>query len=169
MIDGKGIFEKLKGKGGRLIFFIGIVGIALIFLSSFLPKEAESEPVAAIPEADSYCLTLEEKIKELVKSITGSERISVAVTLECGRQYVYADEGKSSENGQKNDTQQSYAIIKGADGEESGLLVTEYMPTVRGVAIVCDAFSDDTKERVLSAVCAALDISEKKIFVTQYA
>ena len=169
MIEGKDILLRLKGKGGKLIFIIGIIGIALIFLSSFLGKEETAAPASAITDSESYCLLLEDKIKELVKSITGSERISVAVTLENGRQYIYADEGKSSENGQKNDTQQSYAIIKGADGEETGLLVTEYMPTVRGVAIVCDAFSDDTKERVLSAVCAALDISEKKIFVTQYA
>ena len=160
--------EFFKTKGARLIIALGILGISLIFLSSLkqdTPKTLENEKT----ENGDYCLMLEQKIEEIVKSITGSERVSVIVTLESGTQYIYADEGKTSESENKNDNQQTYTIIKGENGEETGLLVTEYMPTVRGIAIVCDAFTPDAKERVLEAVKAALDISERKIYVTQYA
>ena len=167
-MDGRFILDKLKGKGAKVIFILGIIGIALIFLSSFIPEKEDSAAKVPSP-SEEYCALLEEKVVKIVKSITGSERVSVIITLENGTQYIYADEGKSSEKGEKNDSQQTYAIVRGADGEESGLLVTEYMPTVRGVAIVCDAYTPDAKESVTAAVVAALDISEKKIFVTQYA
>ena len=166
MAELKEAFKSLKGKGGKIIILLGIIGIILIFISS-LNDQKSPAPSKSDDSVTSYCETLEGKIGEIVKSITGSERVSVIITLESGTQYVYADEGRSIDSGDKNDTQQTYAIIKGENGGESGLLVTEYMPVIRGVAIVCDAFTPDAEARVLAAVKAALDISEKKIYVTQ--
>lgn len=168
MTDFKTALSSFKGKGGKIIILLGIIGIILIFLSSLADKGDSPTPQGGAPVSE-YSEMLEVKITEIVKSITGSERVSVIVTLESGSQYVYADEGRSIDSGDKNDTEQTYAIIKGENGGESGLLVTEYMPVIRGVAIVCDAFTPDAKERVTAAVKAALDISERKIYVTQYA
>ncbi len=169
MIDREKIMEKLKGRGGKIVFILGVVGIILIYLSSFLPKGAEKSEVKKTFTTAEYCALLESKVSEIVVGITGSKKVSVVITLDTGNQYVYADEGRSTTTAESNDTQQSYTIIKSSDGEENGLLVTEYMPTVRGVAIVCDAVFEDTEESVRAAVMAALDISNKKIYVTKYA
>ena len=164
------IIEKLKGRGGRIILILGLCGIALIFLSSLIP-EKEKETVGSVVSetSDEYCRSLESKVSEIVGGITGSERVSVAITLDCGKQYGYADEGRTTESGGGNNREQNYAIVRSSDGGENGLLVTEYMPTVRGVAIVCAPVSKETEQRVCDAVMAALDISAKKIYVTQYA
>ena len=47
-------------------------------------------------------------------------------------------------------------------------MVTEYMPTVRGVAVVCNITGADMEERIRAALMAALDIQNKKIYVTGY-
>ncbi len=169
MIDYKSVIQRFKGKGGKIIFFLGLAGILLIYLSSVLPQDEKKTVAVTGDSASAYCAELEDKVRELVSGITGSKNISVIITLDSGKQYVYADEGRTTTTDDSDDRQQSYTIIKSADGEENGLLVTEYLPQVRGVAIVCDALSSEAEERVRSAVMSALDISSKKIYVTQYA
>ena len=93
---------------------------------------------------------------------------NILVTLDTGSQYVYADEGRQTVTEKGNDTEQSYSIIKSSGGGENGLLVTEYMPTVRGVAVVCNITGADMEERIRAALMAALDIQNKKIYVTGY-
>ncbi len=169
MNEGKNILEFLKGRAGKVVFFLGIAGVVLIYLSSLMPKSEKPKRVAVSETSEAYCAELEGKIAALVKSITGSKRVSVAITLDAGKQYVYADEAKNSQNSGGGTSEQNYIIIRSENGDESGLLVTEYQPTVRGVAIVCSRLSAVWREDILAAVCAALDISERKIYVTQYA
>ena len=38
MNDGKNTLEFLKGRAGKLVFILGLVGVVLIYLSSMLPK-----------------------------------------------------------------------------------------------------------------------------------
>lgn len=169
MISIDNIREKLQGKGKKIILILGIAGIILIYLSSLTPKSTRKSEVNTEEASAQYCALLESKVSELVTGITGSKKVSVAITLDTGSQFVYADEGRETKTENTDDRQQSYTIIKSSDGEESGLLVTEYMPTVRGVAIVCDILGADTEEKVRAAVMAALDIQNKKIYVTGYA
>lgn len=163
------LLEKLKGRGRKVVIILGIAGILLIFLSSVLPSGGKKTADTSAGDTEQYCKMLEQKVALIVGGITGSDDVSVAVTLDCGKQYIYADEGRQSEDEDSNNREQSYAIIRSSDGGENGLLVTEYMPTVRGVAIVCSPVSPETEQRVCDAVMAALDISSKKIYVTQYA
>ena len=159
--------ERLKNGKGKIIFIIGIVGILLIYLSSFIGDKGEE--VANIEDnADGYCQALEKEITELVRVITGSRRVSVVITLDSGKQCVYADEGRTTKSDTTDDREQSYIIVRSSDGEEKGLLVTEYMPTVRGAAIVCGNLTTETEEKIRAAVTAALDISNKKVFITSY-
>ena len=170
MNEDKNILEKLKGKSGKIVFLLGVAGILLIFLSSLLPKaDGKKETADSADITERYCQELEEKVSRLVKGITGSKRVSVVITLDSGKQYVYADEGRHSQSDSGDSGEQSYTIIRSSDGEENGLLVTEYQPIVRGVAIVCSSLGVQKSDAVSAAVCAALDISERKVYVTQYA
>lgn len=155
-----------KGKG-KFIFLVGIAGILLIYLSSVLGGDRTEKAVTA-DSSREYCEQLKSETEELVKGITGSKRVSVVITLDSGKQYVYADEGKTVKSDTDDDREKSYTIIRSSDGDENGLLITEYMPTVRGVAIVCESLSAEGEERVRSAVSAALDISSKRIYITSY-
>ena len=168
--DENGILGRLKGKTGKIIFFLGLAGILLIYLSSFFSSgDTPAEPDVKDDVTAEYCQALERKVGDLVRGITGSKSVSVVITLDSGKQFVYADEGRESQSESGDDREQSYIIVRSSNGEESGLLVTEYMPIVRGVAIVTNGLTAQKRAEISAAVCAALDISERKVYVTQYA
>lgn len=161
----------LKFHKGKLLLIIGIVGIALIGISSFLPSNTEKQTKGQSLNTENYLNKLEQKVKKTVCSITGNNQVSVAITLENSVEYSYADEVKSdttektqsggTDKTDKNETQ--YITVKLADGSESALLVTEYMPQVRGVTVVCTG--TDRSEDIENALMAMLGVSSRRICV----
>lgn len=175
--------EKLFGgeKSGKIILIVGICGIALIFLSSILPKNKQSEPVKNENEklVETYVYEMEQKLSEMVQSISGGEKAQVIITLESGYEYIYANDTKQSNDSteeavnenfktkQTDDTQQNYVIVKDKNGSEVALKVTEYTPRVKGVVIVCERGNDDDMaQRITNAVTVALGLPSTSVYVT---
>ena len=170
----KGIFEKVKNP--KIIVIIGLLGIVLIFLSSLFsdddstPTLDSTEPIST----ERYCNLLEEKVKGIVYNITGDKKAFVAITLESGIRYSYADalqsdntvsSGKESEHSSES-TVQSYITVKTSDGGEKALIVTEYMPEVKGVAVICKGGdSEQLSQKIENAVTAALNITSKRVYI----
>lgn len=168
-------------KGATIIFIIGLVGIALICLSSLLTNNKNtnsSKTESTVFDMDSYTQQLENRLKSLVDEINGTEGSTVLVTIESGPEYIYAKKEKqsadTSESSKTDGYQKStadegeneYIIIETKDGEEA-LLVTELAPKVKGVAVVCKNGNNSTvAERIKSAIATALNISANKISVT---
>ena len=168
----KKYLEKLKNP--RVLIIIGVVGIALIFLSSFIPENPKSTKALEEFSAEEYKEALEKDIARLVKSISGSRRVTVVITLESGMNYQYADnleESDESKNdnlntAEKSETKQSYITVKNADGSEQAILISRQMPEIRGVAIVC-AGGDNAalNEKIQNAVMSALNITSKRVYI----
>ena len=169
--------EKIKNP--RIPVLIGIIGIILICLSSFMGggENHQEEKVTSAESltAEEYRIQLEESIAEMVKSITGNDNAKVVITLESGIKYSYADikEGTSANKTESNVTSSSnelketYITVKTADGGEQALLVTTEMPEIRGVAIVCEGGDNELiNEKIKNAVTAALNITSKRIYIT---
>lgn len=173
--------DKLK----NIIIVAGLIGIALIFLSSFLksPSKQENKPDETVSRisADEYAKQLEGSLSDIISSIQGAGTTKVLVTLENGKETKYATEEKSNSeiteektNGETTKTQQSgdseskYITVRGADGSEQALLVTEIQPTVKGVVVVCSGGGDPVvQQRIIDAVTTALNISSKRVCVTK--
>ncbi len=183
------IFAKMKEafsgkKKGKALFIIGLSGILLIYLSTFLEGGKQTQKASTEPASmtsTQYCAELEEKVKRLVEGITGNDNVQVAVTLDTGVQYLYTDENKKSgtdsnetasgvlKSESTESTEQTYVTVKSADGGEEALLRTEYMPTVRGVAVVCDGLTNEAANEITNAIMAALDITSKRVYVVGHA
>ena len=165
--------EKLKNP--KILIIIGIVGILLIFISSFTKDTTENRKTSETEiTAEEYRANLETDIKKIVKEITGSKRVEVIVTLESGIRYKYADirEGVKSDKTENDSTSTSselkegYITVKTADGGEEALLVTRQMPEVRGVAIVCTGGDDPyLAEKIENTVTAALNITSQRVHI----
>ena len=171
----KKLTEFLKDKkSGKLLFIVGIVGIVLIYLSTFFSKESETT-TQIIEQKVSFSATeykedLEKQIKEMVLAISGDANAIVTITLDTEMTYVYADEKKQNNESGSNTvtawTEQTYITVTDSEGGERPLVVTTYMPRVRGVAIVCNCKTAKTEEKIQGAVMAALDITSRKIFIS---
>lgn len=163
----------------KLLIIVGLCGIVLIFISSLFlndnTKEQSSKISAETYSVEEYCQTLEKDVKNIVTGITGDRNPTVVITLESGIRYSYvsADEtDTSSSTGNTSDQlseskKQSYITIKTADGGEQALVVTEIMPQIRGVAIICDGGNTElVVEKVKNAVTAALNITSKRVYIS---
>lgn len=171
-------FRKLAG--GKRLVIIGIIGIALIGVSSFFPqnkKENVQTPTAQSIDAEEYKASVQKQIKEIVEGLTGDKKARVIITLETGIRREYArdtEEGsseKNNENGSDSttDKKKKAITVKTSDGSEEALIVTEYMPQIRGVAIVCDISGNEhIKEAITDAVTAALGITSKRVYIGGY-
>lgn len=165
------VAEILKNKNTvKVLFIAGIVGIVLIFLSSVIPREEQPQIISsenAFSE-DEYTEKLEAKLRQIVQGICGDSSAIVTVTLDTGIVYEYADETKK--NNAEDDTktsqesEQTYITVKDADGKETPLIITSYMPKVRGVSVICNA-DDGQAQEIKNAACAALNISSRKIYI----
>lgn len=176
----KNYLEKLRGavfsnkKLSALIILLA-VGAALIFLLGD-NKTVETSEEVKYSDSD-YCAELEEKIKNIVTAITSDKDCIVAVTLETGSEYIYADQkstdtdlSKEGADGEKvkesEKSKQEYIIVKSEGGGEKPLIVTEKKPSVRGVAIVSSGITEQKEAGILNAVSSVLGISSRKISIT---
>lgn len=170
----KNITEKLKNP--KLLIICGMCGIVLIYLSSIISPVQKDDTAGSSPSmsAEQYRKQLEEGVRSVVESITGSKKVTVVITLESGIRYTYADSTDANsqiktESGSQSESSQSkksFITVRTADGGEQALLVTETMPEVRGVAIVCEGGDNQqTAEKIENAVMAALGITSKRVYI----
>ena len=170
----------LKGnKKIGVLILLGIIGIIFIAFGSAEGK-AETDANEVQKQSDiEYCAQLEDKIKELVIAITGSDTCVVAVTLENSGEYVYADqntvdlnqtEDKASDTvatKESRKSEQEYIIVEGKDGNQTALVVTEKKPSVRGVAIVSGGINNMNYDTVSSCISSMLGIPSRKISISE--
>ena len=163
-------FLKTK-KLDRIIFIAGIAGIALIFSSTLFPqkeKQKEETKVASF-SAEEYCQMVEGKVKDIVVGIAGDTSPVISVALETGINFVYADETKQNTQNENDrtseETEQTYKIVTQSDGTETPLILTEQMPKIRGIAIVCKTNSENQEEEIKNAVMAAFDLTSKRVYI----
>lgn len=163
-----------SGKGRRIIIAVGIIGILLIWLSSFLPEKKDKDRAGTGSiTADRFVAETEQKLKSIIDGIEGAGPCRVMVTLENGVEYVYAveqdintDRKEDSDSiSQRDDTKESIIVVDTGDGRQ-GLLVTEIQPTVKGVVVVCRGGDQPlVQQRITDAVTTALNISSKRVCV----
>ena len=170
--------EKIKNitKNPKLLIAVGLCGILLVFLSSLFSSGYKKETVSVSSEqsTEQYRVGLEQSIKEIVSQISGDSAPTVVITLESGIRYSYAsaDETDTSSSGQtsgesRESKKQSFITVKTADGGEQPLVVTEIMPEVRGVAIICNGGNSQAiAEKIENAVTAALNITTKRVYIS---
>lgn len=167
-----------KVTGGKKLAVIGIAGILLIGLSSFLPQKKQADEIL-YPSVDAgeYKNQLEEQIKEIVVGLTGDKKAKVIITLETGVRREYAGETQDSTSEKSDsvgsntstDKKKKAITVRTSDGSEEALVITEYMPQIRGVAIVCSSGDNEQiKTAINGAVTAALGITSKRVYVGGY-
>lgn len=169
-------FKDNKKKSGLLV--VGILGVLLIIFSGLFSDSKGNEIINTDSENNPtyYENLICQKIEKIVSDMLGGGKVSVIVTLENGTEYVYANEIKNdteksedlsnSKTEESGSVQESFLIVKDSVGNESALVIKEKMPTVRGVAVVCDGGETaNVSNAVKKAIIAVLDVKEENICV----
>ncbi|MDD6396368.1 MAG: hypothetical protein PUB37_09365 [Firmicutes bacterium] len=166
----------------KLILAIGLAAIIVIFLSDYFTgntKQTSSESKSYSISYEDYSAQLEARLTEMISSVDGAGETKVMVTLECGTEYVYASQQKttsamsenSDANGKKSRDEKSTGeeniiLIDGDKGEEP-IILKEMTPTIAGVVVVCSgADNAQVKQRIVDIVTTALGTSSNRVCVT---
>ena len=134
--------------------------MALILLSELFPAKVPAAPQAVSPEEGTYKTQLEQQLTELIEQVQGAGKTTVMLTLESGEETVYALDTLSGQT----QTQQTHVLLD--DG--TALEQTVYLPTICGVAVVCEGGGDvRVASRITELVGALLDVPSNRVCVEQ--
>lgn len=163
------IFSEKKIK---IIVFIGIIGMLLIMVSSFIPqKEKVEENPVQFDYYENYKSETEKSLEELLKSIYGVGEVKVMLTLQSTEHYIYAEENKSVESSDvssSNEQNENKLVKIENGGQESALVKHINLPEISGVVVVCEGGDNArTCECIYRSVSTALGIPTSKIYVTK--
>lgn len=177
-LDIKKMLQKANKK--NLLFLLGILGIALIFLSEFSFQRTDQMPDAAQEtsfDSESYTARLQKQLEETIRQIDGAGETRVMVTLESGEQTVYAYAEKTGTDytqtgeekvSEKSTYQNDYIMVDDENGNKKALEQTTLEPEVKGVAVVCQGGDDImVVKRVTELVSVLLGVSTNRICVTK--
>lgn len=164
-------------KNPKLLIAFGVFGLILLIIPTFLgtsKKESGKSNSENTIKTEEYRKNLQEEVLKIVKSISGDKKATVVITLENSVKYSYADSldtqssnscGTNTQN-ESSSSSKTYLTVRNDDGSETPLIVTEIMPEVRGVAIVCEGGDDAIlAEKISNAVKAALNITSKRVYI----
>jgi stage III sporulation protein AG len=172
---------KLPAKLPMWLLVAGAAGVLILLLVPFGTGKAETAPAKELEQTtvEEYRTQLEGELTELLSSIEGVSEISLMITLESAGENVYATEKRASVNllsdslsgSQKrvenqNDSEDSYIILKSADGSESAILVKQLQPVVKGAAIVCKGADNEIiRQKIIETTAIALDLTTNRVSV----
>lgn len=163
--------------GRRILIAIGLIGILLIGLSSFLSNGTKNRAKQgkSVKTAEEFVVDTEQRLTEIIGSIEGAGDCRVMVTLENSVEYIYAVEQDintdrqedSNRISEREDNRESVIIVDTENGRQ-GLLVTEIQPTVKGVVVICEGGDQPVvQQRIVNTLTTVLNISSKRVCVTK--
>ena len=149
----------------RCIVCCGLLGMLCILMSSFLPeKKAEQKPVT---NAESYRISLETQLHDLLEAMEGVGEVKVLVTLTGGEEYRYAKAGENSVSDSQTRNSMTYVTV--GSGREA-LLESVANPAITGVVVACTGGSSPVvQETVYRAVSVVCGLPAGQVYVTKLA
>ena len=126
----------------KLIIIVGIIGILLLFLSSYIEMGVPLNSDDKEFSVTTYSTEIQSDLEEVISKIDGAGETYVLLTMENSVEYVYL--------------------------EDSNTKTKEIEPHIRGVLVVCKGGDDPVEiERVTNAVTKLLDISTAKVCIAK--
>lgn len=145
-------------KGIRIIIVLLILAIVFIFAGNNIGKDSETDKSVHNIVREDYEREVEERISGIVSEIGGISEVSVMVTLESTVNYSYAENA--------SDGKSEYVTVRDKDGNESGVILSENMPNIRGVAVVCKGGEVPGKKlEIIKLVSSLLALPENRVYV----
>lgn len=167
--DALTLILKNDSKKVKVIVAIGLVGIILIALSSLFQSNDKTKEVSDDSSVDysNYSKETEQKLTDIISSISGVGECKVMITFETGSENVYATDSEQKNDENSTDSKDEYVLYNSSNGEKA-LLIKEKYPTVKGVSVVCDGGDNvEVREEVINTVTSLFNISTNRVSVSK--
>lgn len=161
----------MKKSGKLWVALAGVaIGVGLLLFGGQVDLSGQDgdtdEAVPGVGETrlsmEEYRTALEARICTVCARVEGVGQVYAVVTLEGGFEYVYATDRRSTSSGESSE----YIIIGSGDGERL-VYLTERVPSIMGIGVVCTGGNDATVRReVTGLLSAAFGVGSNKIYVT---
>ena len=163
-MEAKKIWALLQGKKPWLLVILGILGMVLILISSFIPSGEEK----TVLPTDNPAAEIETRLEALISQIDGAGHTKVMVSLSDSGSTQYLSEGTETEEWseglmQRKEQSESYVTAGGG-----AVAVAELAPSVEGIAVVCEGGGLASVQNDIYEVLNALyGLSSARISVEQ--
>jgi stage III sporulation protein AG len=168
----------------KLVVVLGLLGMALIAVSQFLPeKKPPPDSATAVFTSSDHAAMLEERLTGLIAEMDGAGRVRVMVTLENAGETVYAQEesrnvdkleeipaeqASATTTSQKENIEQRYILVDGENGGREALVRTQIEPRVQGVVVLCEGAGNLLVEQSIThVVTTALNVPTTRVAVVK--
>lgn len=165
----KELFDKIRksDKKLKIALALGLVGILLLTVSEVMPKKSDSDKGKSELSYADYTKQLEEETAELISSIDGVGECRVMLTLKTSNESIYAKNTEENSSTGNYSFDSEYVLYDGENGE-SPVLIKEYLPEVKGVAVVCSGADNNiVRENVINCISSLYSVPSTKISVSK--
>ncbi len=168
------IFSKIPKPIRKYLKYILVaLAVLILMLVVTFPTKKDEKAIENTAEitAETYINSLQDELEKTIKSIVGGSP-NVMITLKSGIEYVYANEEKlnsDTDNADERlkDSSEKKVVILESDGTQKPLTVTQIMPAINGIVIVCNGGNDASVQQLIrSTVSTALGIESERVCVT---
>ena len=153
------LIQKLKNNKTIEYIFLGLISIAVVAVLAFSLVKPASTEAYEDDEVISYVKDLENRLEKTLSEIKGAGNVSVVITVDSGKETIYASEKVTvSENG-KTTVTESPILVNGKP-----VVVKENYPEIVGVLIVAQgANSISVMKNLQQAAVSLLNINLSRI------
>lgn len=169
--DGKSFIGSLihMKKSGMLwvVFLAAAVGVILLFWSNITGACDKKENTMQSDEKDMSMYEYEEKLKSEVRlaceSVLGENTVKfVAVYFESSFEDVYAKDIQEYKDGQLK----SEYVILGNGNNAHCLKISENLPKISGIGVVCRTNGENVKAQIVSLLSGIYGLPYNRIYIS---
>ncbi len=157
------VFEAVKKK--KSFAFIIIAAIAGVILMLWPSESTSGDTVSYSCAGTEYTQRLESSLEQMICMLDGVKNCGVMITLSSSYSYLYASDQKTTQTSDTHAAEKT-VILRTQDGDEYPIVISEILPKVAGIAVVCTGGSEKTVNDIKYILSALFMIDESGIFVT---
>lgn len=146
-------------KDKKTKFFIVAILIVAVFAIMFANFGSKSTDTAELDETEAYVSRIENTLSDILSEIRGAGKVSVAVSVESGRETVLAVDTTVTQTENGTVREEKLVVINGKT-----VTVKELYPKISGVLIVAEgADSLSVVRKIQQATTSLLNIDVSRI------
>lgn len=168
----KKFFDGKQSRISAFIIVLGCIGLLLVFLSEFIPKEDQTSKENSSAEFTDFYekeTLLENRLENIISKINGAGKTKVMLTFASSEEYFYAENHTEEKDDNEVKTENEIIIIEVENGEKP-VFITKNEAEIRGVFVICEGGKNAlVREKIIEALCALLDIPSNRVSVAEMA